>query len=88
MTKTTNEFEKTQKGAIGAVKNQISQIWLKEIMEILTNRLPALFTNEAKEKNKTLYNNSLLKKFFYLIKFHMEDTIDKIAKRSIKRFVT
>lgn len=57
-------------------------------MEILTNRLPALFTNEAKEKNKALYNNSLLKKFFYLIKFHMEDTIDKISKKSIKRFVT
>jgi len=63
----------------------MSQIWLKDTIEILNKRLPTLFTTAAKEKNKTLYDNSLLKKFFLLIKFHMEDLIDKLVKKSIKR---
>jgi hypothetical protein len=85
VTKTTDEFNKTQKGSIGSIKNLMSHIWLKDIMDVLTNRLPALFTNTAKEKNKAIYNNSLLKKFFQLIKFHMEETIDKMVKKSIQR---
>jgi hypothetical protein len=85
-TKSIFDFEKTQTQSISSARNMMSQIWVKDIAEILTSHLPTLFTVTAKEKNKSQYANSLLKKFFFLIKLHMEETLEGVVRKSVKRF--
>jgi dynein heavy chain len=82
-----DEFYTMQKSNISNITAFLTQKWVIDIEETVKDLVGSQGDKWDCVESRTAYESSKLKSFLTVVKYMMQDSLNKIASRSIKHFV-